>query len=487
MVFSFHTRARRIPENLKHCKSENPIPLTLIGDLNPLPKTKTPKIVTPIPGPKAKRIIEKHGSYMATSTNDPVYAPLVIESGEGAWLCDVDGNTILDFSSGIGVLNTGIRHPEVQKAIEEQLDKIWHAAGTDFYNLRQVELAEKLDEIAPGNFRKKTFLCSSGTESVEAAIKVARWSTQRKLFIAFISCFHGRTFGSLSLTSSKITQRSRLFPSMPGVEHVPYPNPYRNTWRIDGYEQPDELVNRVIEYIDENLFQHYVPSDEVAAIVTEPIQCEGGYIVPPKNFFKELKRLADQHGIRTIVDEVQTGMGRTARMFAIEHFNIAPDIICSAKGLGSGIPIGATIFRRELDFGIPGVHSNTYGGNMLACASALATIKVLQGGLLKNAERIGKIFKDGLKEIYDKHEMVGDVRGMGVAWGVDFVKNRKTKEYAKKEREAILLEALKRGMALLGCGMSTIRLIPSLVITEEETKVGLDILDQAITVVEQKK
>ena len=452
-----------------------------------MPKPEAPKIVTSIPGPKAKKIIEKHGTYMATSTNDPVHAPLVIESGEGVWFCDVDGNTILDFSSGIGVLNTGIRHPEVQKALEDQLDKIWHAAGTDYYNLKQVELAEKLDEIAPGKFKKKTFLCSSGTESVEAAIKVARWSTQRKLFIAFISCFHGRTFGALSLTSSKPNQRSRLFPSMPGVEHVPYPNPYRNTWHIDGYEDPDELVNRVIEYIDENLFQHYVPADEVAAIVSEPIQCEGGYLVPPKNFFKELQKLADKHGIKMIMDEVQTGMGRTAKMFAIEHFGIAPDIICSAKGLGSGIPIGATIFRKDLDFGIPGVHSNTYGGNLLACAAALATIKVLQNGLLKNAEKIGKVFKEGLTEIYDKHELVGDVRGVGVAWGIEFVKNRKTKEYAKKEREEILLEALKRGVAMLGCGTSTIRLIPPLTITEEETKVGLDILDQAISVVEQKK
>jgi len=450
-------------------------------------KPKGPKIVTPIPGPKAKRIIEKHNSYMATSTNDPVYAPLVIDSGEGVWFEDVDGNTILDFTSGIGVLNTGIRHPEVQKALEEQLQRIWHAAGTDFYNLKQVELAEKLDQIAPGNFKKKTFLSNSGTESVEAALKVARWSTQRKLFIAFVSCFHGRTFGSLSLTSSKPKQQSRLFPTMPGVEHVPYPNPYRNTWRIDGYENPDELVNRVIEYIDEYLFQSYVPPEEVAAIVSEPIQCEGGYIVPPKSFFKELKKLADEHGIKLIIDEVQTGMGRAGKMFAIEHFGIAPDIICSAKGLGSGIPIGATIFNKELDFGVSGVHSNTYGGNMLACAAALATINVLENSLLKNAAKIDRVFKEGLKEIYDKHELVGDVRGMGVAWGVDFVKSRKTKEYAKKEREDILLEALKNGLALLGCGKSTIRLIPPLSITEEETKVGLDILEKAIAKVEKKR
>lgn len=448
---------------------------------------KGPKIVVPIPGPKAKKIIERHNSYMATSTNDPVYAPLVIESGEGVWYKDVDGNVILDFSSGIGVLNTGIRHPEVQKALEEQLSKIWHGAGTDFYNLKQVELAEKLDQIAPGNFRKKTFLSNSGTESVEAALKIARWNSQRKQFIAFISCFHGRTFGSLSLTSSKPNQRSRLFPTMPGVEHVPYPNPYRNTWHIDGYENPEELVNRVIDYIDEYLFQTYTPPDEVAAIISEPIQCEGGYIVPPKSFFKELKKLADKHDIKLIIDEVQTGMGRTGKMFAIEHFGIAPDIICSAKGLGSGIPIGATIFRKELDFGVPGIHSNTYGGNMLACVAALATIKTLEDELLKNAAKIEKVFKERLREIYDKHELIGDVRGMGVAWGIDFVKDRNTKAYAKKEREDVLLEALKNGLALLGCGKSTIRLIPPLSITEEETKIGLDILEKAIAKIEKKK
>jgi 4-aminobutyrate aminotransferase len=448
---------------------------------------KGPKIVAPIPGPKAKKIIERHNSYMATSTNDPVYAPLVIESGEGVWYKDVDGNVILDFSSGIGVLNTGIRHPEVQKALEEQLGKIWHGAGTDFYNLKQVELAEKLDQIAPGDFRKKTFLSNSGTESVEAALKIARWNSQRKQFIAFISCFHGRTFGSLSLTSSKPNQRSRLFPTMPGVEHVPYPNPYRNTWHIDGYENPEELVNRVIDYIDEYLFQTYVPPDEVAAIISEPIQCEGGYIVPPKSFFKELKKLADKHSIKLIIDEVQTGMGRAGKMFAIEHFGIAPDVICSAKGLGSGIPVGATIFRKELDFGVPGIHSNTYGGNMLACAAALATIKTLEEGLLKNAAKIEKIFKERLREIYSKHELIGDVRGMGVAWGIDFVKDRNTKAYAKKEREDVLLEALRNGLALLGCGKSTIRLIPPLSITEEETKIGLNILEKAIAKVEKKK
>jgi 4-aminobutyrate aminotransferase len=443
-------------------------------------KIKKPRIVTPIPGPKARKVIERHNKYMATTTNDPKHAPLVIDSGEGVWFKDVDGNTILDFSSGIAVLNTGIRHPEVEKAIREQLRKIWHAAGTDFYNLPQVELAEELDKITPGKFEKKTFLSNSGTESVEAAIKVAKWATQRKWFIGFIGAFHGRTLGAMSFTASKPHHRSRMFPVMTGVEHVPYPNPYRNPWHIDGYEQPDELVNRAIEYIDEYVFNHYVPADEVAAILLEAVQGEGGYVVPPKNFLRELKKLADQHDIKLIDDEIQMGMGRTGKMFAIEHFGVAPDILCTAKALGSGIPIGATVFRKELDFGISGVHSNTYGGNMIACAAALATIKVIKGGMVQNAAKLGRLFKERLEEMQDKYKTIGDVRGLGLAWGVEFVKDRKTKEYAKEPREKILLEALKNGLALLGCGTSSIRLIPALNITEEEAKIGLDIFEKAI-------
>jgi 4-aminobutyrate aminotransferase len=443
-------------------------------------KLKGPKIVAAIPGPKAKKVMAQHEKYIATSTNDPKYAPLVIDSGEGVWFKDVDGNTILDFSSGIAVLNTGIRHPEVQKAIEEQLNKIWHAAGTDYYNLLQVELAELLEKVTPGDFEKKTFLSNSGTESVEAAIKVAKWATQRKWFIGFIGAFHGRTFGSLSFTASKPRHRSRMYPVMPGVEHVPYPNPYRNPWHIDGYQNPDELVNRVIEYIDEYVFNYYVPSDEVASIMFEALQGEGGYVVPPKNFVRELKRLADKHDIKLIADEVQMGMGRTGKMFAIDHFGVAPDILCTAKALGSGIPIGATVFRKDMDFGVSGVHSNTYGGNMIACASAIATIKIIRNGLVKNAAKLERLFRERLEEMHNRYKSIGDIRGLGLAWGVEFVKDRRTKEQAKELREEILLEALKNGLALLGCGASSIRLIPALTITEEEAKTGLDIFEKAV-------
>jgi 4-aminobutyrate aminotransferase len=439
-----------------------------------------PKINVTPPGPKAKEIMEMHLKYNATTTNDPEYAPLVIESGEGVWLKDVDSNVFLDFSSGISVLNVGIRNPDVQKAIEEQLKKIWHAAGTDYYNEKQMAIAEKLDEITPGDFEKKSFLSNSGTESIEAALKISRWSTHRKLFIGFIGAFHGRTYGSMSFIASKKIQRSRQFPTMPGVYHVPYANPYRNPWQIDGYENPDELINRVIEYIDEYLFHRYVPPEEVASILFEPFQGEGGYIFPPKNFLRELKKLADEHDIKLIADEVQSGMGRTGKMFAVEHYGVAPDIICLAKSLGSGIPIGATVFRKEMDFGVPGVHSNTFGGNMVACAAALATIEVLENGLVENASKLEGLFKERLQEMYDRYEIIGDIRGLGLAWGIDFVKDRKTKEYENEGRNKILLECLKRGLALLGCGSSTIRLIPPLCITEEQTKIGMDILEDGI-------
>jgi 4-aminobutyrate aminotransferase len=284
----------------------------------------------------------------------------------------------------------------------------------------------------------------------------------------------------MSLIASKRVQRSRQFPTMPGVYQAPYPNPYRNPWHVDGYEDPDELVNRVIEYIEEYMFHRYVPPDEVASIFFEPFQGEGGYIFPPEGFYKELKKLTDTHGIRLVADEVQSGLGRTGKMFAMEHYGVAPDIVCLAKSLGGGIPIGATVFRREMDFGVPGVHSNTYGGNMVACAAALASIKTLEEGLVENAAGLGGLFEERLQEIQGRYEAIGDVRGLGLAWGVDFVKDRRTKEYAGEERDRVLLECLKRGLALLGCGDSTIRLIPSLCITEEQAKVGLDILEEGI-------
>lgn len=432
-------------------------------------------------GSKAKYWIEEHYKYVATTTHDPQDLPLVIERGEGVWLYDVDGNKYLDFTSGIGVCNIGYpTHPEVKKAVIEQLEKIAHAAGTDFYNPYQVMLAKKLSTIAPGDFPKKVFFSNSGTEANEAAIKIVRQATGRKFIIAFYGGFHGRTMGSLALTASKNVQKKGVFPWMPGVVHVPYPNPYRNPWHINGYEQPEELVNRVLEFIEEYVLDKILPPDEVAAVISEPIQGEGGYVVPPKMFFAELKKLLDKYGILFIDDEVQMGMGRTGRMFAIEHFNVAPDIISLAKALSGGvIPIGATIYRAELDFKQPGIHSNTFGGHALASIAALKTIEVIEG-LLPHVQKLEKIFAEELMPLKEKYEKVGDVRGIGLAWGVEIVVDKKTKKPDPQTRNKIIKTALENGLVLLPCGKSSIRLIPPLVISEEEAKTGLEIFAKAV-------
>jgi len=432
------------------------------------------------PGPKAREFIKKHHELIMTSTHDPENLPLVIERAEGVWLVDVDNNVYLDFTSSIAVNNLGYpTHPEIARAINEQLSVLAHAAGTDFYNPYQIALAELLTSIAPGEFGKKVFFSNSGTEANEAAIKISRYSTNRKYFISFIGSFHGRTMGSLSLTASKPVHKKRFYMTMPGVIHVPFPNPYRNPWGIDGYEHPEELVNRVLEYIEYWVFEHQVPADEVAAIFFEPIQGEGGYVVPPKSFFGELKKLADKYGILLADDEIQMGLGRTGKMFAIENFGVAPDIITLAKALGAGaIPIGATIFRKDLDLE-PGAHSNTFGGHALAAVVAIKNIEITKN-LLQHVTELEKLFCERLASLKEKYPSVGDVRGLGLAWGVEFVKNKKTREHDPKTRNRVVYEALKRGLVLLGCGKSSIRLIPPLTITEEQAKIGLEIFEEAV-------
>jgi len=440
-----------------------------------------PRIAVEPPGPRAKEVIKLHREFIATTTHDPENLPLVVERGEGVWLYDVDGNKYLDFSSSISVNNLGYpTHLEVKKIVIEMLDKLAHAAGTDFFNPYQVMLAEKLVRIAPGDFKKKVFFCNSGTEAIEAAIKLLRRASPRRYLLGFIGCFHGRTMGSLSLTASKNIQRKGYVPLVGGVIHVPYPNPYRNPWGIDGYEYPDDLVNKVLEYIEYWVFEHLVSPEEVAGIFFEPIQGEGGYVVPPKNFFRELDKLAKKYSIALVDDEVQMGLGRTGKMFAIEHFGIAPDIIAMAKALSGGvIPIGVTIFRADLDFPEPGAHSNTFGGHALACMVALKTVELIEK-LLPRVQQLEKIFRDYLTLLKDRYSVVGDVRGLGLAWGIEFVRNRKTKEHDVKTRNRVLYEALRRGLVLLPCGRSAIRVAPPLIITEEEALVGLEILEEAI-------
>ncbi len=426
------------------------------------------------PGPKAREVIERDRKYIATTTK---CSPIVGERAEGVVVYDVDGNAYIDFTSGIGVMNTGHAHPTILAALREQMEKLIHFAGTDFYYDIQTQLAKRLTEITPGNFEKKVFYTNSGAESNEAAIKVAKWSTGRKRFLAFIGAFHGRTAGAGALTASKPVHRDRFFPLLPGITHVPFPNPYRPPFGVD----PKDVSGAVIDFIEEEVLGKYIPPDEVAAVFIEPVQGEGGYIVPPMDFYPKLKRLCEKYGILLVDDEVQAGFGRTGRMFAIEHFGVVPDIVCMAKGMGSGMPIGAICFRAELDFGVQGAHSNTYGGNLLACASAIATIEViLADGLLDNVQTLGEHMKRRLMEMQEEFEIIGDVRGLGLMQATEFVKNRETKEYAVKERDRIVEEAYKRGLLLLPCGKSGIRYIPPLIISQEMLDRGLDVLYESI-------
>ncbi len=435
---------------------------------------KAPKIVVPPPGPKAQEIIKKSKKYLATTTRD---IPLVIVKMENDLIEDIDGNIYIDFAAGIAVANVGHRNKAVVEAIKTQLEKYIHSAPHDFYDDLQYKVAEKLVEITPGNFDKKVFFCNSGTESVEAAIKFAKIATGRSRFIAFIGAFHGRTHGSLSLTASKPVHQRGFFPTMPGVEHVPYAYCYRCPFKLS----PDDCDIWCAKYIDEVLFQTYVPPDEVAAIVVEPIQGEGGYIVPKDGFIQELRKIADKYDILLIDDEVQAGFGRSGKMFAIEHFNTVPDIITTAKSIAAGVPLGATIVKAELDFKVSGSHSSTFGGNALALAAALANIEfIIREKLPERAAKLGERALKRLKEAMEEIEIIGDVRGKGLMIGVEIVKSKDTKEPYPEARNKITEIALKKGLILLPAGRTAIRVAPPLTITEEHLETGLDILIESI-------
>ncbi len=436
---------------------------------------KVPDIKIPPPGPAAREIIEKDGKYLATTTKS---LPVVASRASGLVVEDVDGNTLLDFSSGISVLNVGHCHPRIVEAVKKQSEQLMHFAGTDFYYDIQASLAQRLAEVTPGDFEKKVFFGNSGAESVEAAIKVARWSTQRKRMIAFIGGFHGRTMGALSLTASKGVQKQRFFPTLDGVTHIPFANCYRCPYHLE-YPSCDLWCARTLE---ETYFSSFIPPDEVAVLFGESVQGEGGYIVPPKEFYPIVKRILEKYGILFADDEVQAGLGRTGKMWGIEHWGIKPDILTTSKSLGSGIPISATVFRKDLDFGIQGAHSNTFGGNLVGCAASLATLDVLRDeGLVENSEKMGAYFRKRLLELQLKHDMIGDVRGLGLMLAIELVRDRKTKEYATRERDQILAEAHRMGLILLGCGKSGIRLIPSLNVTSEQIDTAVEILDRAIS------
>jgi 4-aminobutyrate aminotransferase len=435
-----------------------------------------PDIKTPLPGPKAKAIIDRDRQFVSPSyTRD---YPFVIARGEGAVVEDVDGNRFLDCAAGIAVNSTGVSHPEVVKAITEQAQKFIHMSGTDFYYEPQVRLAEQLASVVPIDGPVRSFFGNSGTEATEAAIKLARYYTKRQNVIAFFGAFHGRSLGSLALTASKAIQRRGFGPLMAGVYHAPFPNPYR----FSGSE--DQCAAESLAFIRDQLFVHLCAPDEVAAIVVEPIQGEGGYVVPPKAFLQGLRELATEHGIVLVVDEVQSGMGRTGKMFASEHFDLKADVVNIAKGIASGLPLGVTCARAEIMSWPPGAHASTFGGNPVSCAAANATIRLLKDSLVANAAAVGAHLIDGLRELQKKHPLMGDVRGRGLMIGIELVRDRQTKERAVDERNALVQAMFRRGVLVLGAGKNAIRLAPPLVLTRDQADSALRVVDEALTDVE---
>jgi 4-aminobutyrate aminotransferase len=445
-----------------------------------MPIEKSIQLKTHLPGPNARAILEKDQQYISPSYSRPY--PLVASKGQGMVIVDVDGNHFLDFTAGIAVCSTGHCHPRIVKAIEQQASQLIHMSGTDFYYARMVELAEKLATITPGNYPKQVAYGNSGTEAIEAAMKLARYATKRSKFIAFYNCFHGRTYGALSLTCSKPVQRKGFGPFLEGVTHVPFPNAYRCPVQHAGGDCDCSL-----RYIEEVLFKTALDPSEVAAIVFEPIQGEGGYVVAPQSFFDGLKRISAQYGILLIADEVQSGMGRTGRMFAVDHFGLIPDIIALAKGLASGMPLGAIVAPTRLMTWEPGAHASTFGGNPVSCAAALETIRLLEEGLIANAAAIGNFLLDELHSMARRHEMIGQVRGLGLMIGIELVKDRAAKEKAGAWRNAVVRKAFEKGLLILGCGDNTIRLMPPLVVNQAQAEEALAILDEAFIAVAKQR
>lgn len=432
-------------------------------------------------GPKGQSLIDR--DQQVVSPSYPRGYPFVMDHGKGTEVWDADGNRFLDFAAGIAVVSTGHSHPQVVQAIQEQAEKFIHISS-DFYHEKWVALSEKLNEIAPFEEDAAIFLTNSGTESVEAAIKLARLHTGRSQFIGFLGAFHGRTMGAVSLTASKPVYHRGFFPLMNGVLHAPYPDPYRPLLQ----SRPGEDYGQtVVRYIEEELLGRLAPSEDVAGILVEPIQGEGGYVVPEASFFPALRELCDRHGILLIADEVQSGMGRTGKWWAIEHFGVEPDIVCSAKGLASGMPLGAIITRKSVMTWPKGSHGNTYGGNPISCAASLATIDLLEKGFIQNATEVGQYAMDALEEIQMRHPSIGQVRGKGLMLGIDFVKDRKTHEPDGALRDRIEQLGFKYGMLLLGCGKSTIRMAPPLSISKAEIDEGLQIFDHVIGLAEKEK
>lgn len=433
---------------------------------------KKPHIKTELPGPKARELLARDA--LVVSPSYPRDYPFVMSHGKGAEVWDVDGNRFLDFAAGIAVCSTGHSHPAVVQAIKDAAERFIHISS-DYWHEGQIRLAERIQELAPMSGPVMSFFAQSGTESVEAALKLARYVTGRGRFLAFLGGFHGRTMGSLSFTSSKYTQQKGFFPTMPGVTHVPFPNNYRPMFA--GADQG----RAVLQYIEETLFAHNVPAGEVAGILIEPIQGEGGYLVPPDGFLKGLRELCDRHGILLIFDEVQSGIGRTGRMFACQHWGVEPDIMTLAKGLGSGMPIGMVAARRSImQKWSRGAHGNTYGGNPICCAAALATLELVQTRYCDNAAKVGEHFMHKLEALARKYDIIGEVRGKGLMIGMELVVDRASKAPARKLCDALITRAYHNGLILLSCGQSTVRFMPPLLIDEADVDEAVELLDRSL-------
>lgn len=443
----------------------------------PTTELQKPIIKTELPGPQAREVIAADAQYVTPSYPRPDYK-LVAERGSGVWLEDVDGNVFLDCNAGVAVCSTGHCHPEIVEAITKQTQTLIHMCGTDFYYRHMPALGKKLNEIVPIEGATKTHFANSGAEAVETALKLAMYHTRRQKFISFFGSFHGRTLGALSLTSSKKAQRLGFMRQALDVVHIPYPNWIRSPFA--GVTDAESASKATIDWIENRLFQTTTPPEEVAGIVVEAVQGEGGYIPAPPNFLKEIRRICDQHGIMLIVDEVQSGMGRTGKMFATEYYGVSPDIMCLAKALGSGLPIGACVARAEIMDWHKGAHASTFGGNPVALASALKTIELLENGLIENAATVGEYLKNGLSRLMDKYDCIRDVRGLGLMLGVEFVESKETMKAAPELRDRIEMACFNRGLIILGCGVNTIRWSPPLILTKENVDVAIEIFDAAI-------
>ncbi len=433
-----------------------------------------------LPGAKARSLIKRDSAVISPSY--PRGLPFVMDHGKGTEVWDVDGNRFLDFAAGIAVVSTGHSHPKVVKAIQEQAEKFIHISS-DFYHEKMIALGEKLDEIAPFHEAAISFMANSGTEAVETAIKLARYHTGRTNFIGFTGAFHGRTMGAVTFTASKPTYHRGFYPLMNGVVHAPYPNPYRP---ILDRQPGEDYGETVVRYIEDEILGHILPAEEVAGILVESIQGEGGYIVPPPGFFPALRQLCDKYRILLLADEVQSGAGRTGKWWAIEHFDVEPDIITVAKGIASGMPIGVTVARKSVMDWSRGSHGNTFGGNPISCAAALATIELIENEYLENAAVVGQYTLDALHEIMARHPRIGDVRGIGLMIGVEFVRDRKSKTPDEALRDRIVELAFERGLILLGCGKSVIRIAPPLSVSRAEVDEALAILEESLVLAEKE-